>query len=347
MRKLAALLCMLFPLAFYANATVYPQKHKIKYAAQQQKTKLKQHHFLQQMHSELEHDLLKRIATKEKKSLAIKPKIIVTKEKKSLPPKQKIVAKTNVTFIPFVPYIKNGARKIFTVVIDPGHGGKDSGAQGALGTLEKDVVLSIAKRLAKEINLHPHMRAVLTRQGDYYVPLRTRLDLARKEGADLFLAIHADAYFERNATGASVYALSQHGATTEAGRWLAQQEKYPELDNVEFKALKDRSRVLRSVLIDLAQSATIRDSLRLGNALLDALDRIGRLHYPHVEQAPLVVLKSPDIPSILVETAFITNPQEELKLKNMVYQQRVAEALMHGLHSYVEKFDPQKLQKSS
>ena len=242
--------------------------------------------------------------------------------------------------------VPNRARKRrpFIIIIDPGHGGKDVGAIGKNGTFEKNIVLFIARKLAREINLQPHFRAILTRQGDYYIPLRERLRLARSGRADLFIAIHADAYFNNRALGASVYALSQRGATTEAARWLAQQEKYPELDQVAFDQLKDHSHVLRSVLIDLAQTATIRDSLRLGNALLDQLDQVGSLHYSHVEQAPFVVLKSPDIPSVLIETGFITNPYEEKRLRTLVYQQQLALAIWRGIYSYVSKYESQFLQ---
>lgn len=228
--------------------------------------------------------------------------------------------------------------RLFTIVIDAGHGGKDSGAMGLSGAAEKDVVLAIAKRLANEINKQPNMHALLTRTGDYFVPLRARLKLARKDNADLFVAIHADAYFDNNANGVSVYALSKRGATTEAARWLAQRENYAELDEVELNALQDRSPQLRSVLIDLAQTTTIRDSLRLGNKILDALDDISLLRYKHVQQAPFVVLKSPDIPSILVETGFISNPREEKRLTDVRYQEKLAKALCQGITLYVKTY---------
>lgn len=224
--------------------------------------------------------------------------------------------------------------EVFTVIVDAGHGGKDSGALGPNGIKEKNVVLSIAKKLAEQINQQPGMRAVLTRRGDYFVPLRGRLSLARRGEGDLFVAIHADSYFNTSATGASVYALSQHGATSEAARWLAQKDNYVELGGVELNSLQDRSPLLRSVLIDLAQTATIRDSLRLGNDMLDALDAISTLHYKHVEQAPFMVLKSPDIPSVLVETGFISNPKEEKRLTDPAYQQKIAEALLLGIVQY-------------
>lgn len=226
----------------------------------------------------------------------------------------------------------------FTIVIDAGHGGKDPGALGARGTKEKDVVLNIAKKLANTINERPNMRAILTRNGDYFVPLRGRLKLARKGKADLFVAIHADAYFDNDATGASVFALSQHGASNEAARWLAQRDNYSELGGVELDTLQDRDPILRSVLVDLAQTATIQDSIYLGNRVLDALDEMTSLHYSHVERAPFVVLKSPDIPSILVETGFLTNPKEEKRLVDARYQEKLARALCRGIDQYVQKY---------
>jgi len=225
-------------------------------------------------------------------------------------------------------------QRLFTVAIDPGHGGRDVGAKGASGTYEKTLVLAIAKRLVKIINQSNKMRAVLTRDGDYFVSLRGRLKRARKVDADLFIAIHADAYFEKQARGASVYALSNGAATSEAARWLAQKDNYSELGEVELNALQDRSQLLRSVLIDLAQTATIQNSLRLGNSVLNALDDISVLHYKHVEQAPFMVLRSPDIPSILIETGFISNPYEERRLADPLYQEKLAQAIYQGLSTF-------------
>lgn len=222
----------------------------------------------------------------------------------------------------------------FVVVIDPGHGGRDPGARGRRGALEKEVVLAISERLAAKINRTPGMKAILTRNGDYFVPLRQRLKLARKGSADLFIAIHADAFFNNNARGVSVFALSQRAASNEAARWLVQREHYPELDDLSLNNLSDRSEMLRSVLIDLAQTATIRDSIKLGNKVLDAMDDFSTLHHKKVEQAPFVVLKSPDIPSILVETGFITNPEEERHLRHPAYQDKLATAIWQGLRAY-------------
>lgn len=223
------------------------------------------------------------------------------------------------------------------VVIDAGHGGKDPGTVGTMGTREKDVVLAIALRLANLINRQVNMRAVLTRNGDYFVPLRDRIRLARKDKADLFIAIHADSYFNNHSSGVSVFALSQHGATSEAARWLAKRENYSELGGVDLGELGDKSYLLRSVLIDLAQTATITDSLHLGSSLLDSLSSVAKLHYPRVEQAPFVVLKSPDIPSVLIETGFLSNPREEIKLQNKKYQDEVAQALFNGIYRYLKK----------
>ncbi len=234
--------------------------------------------------------------------------------------------------------VKPDKKKLFTVVIDAGHGGKDTGAVGEHGTHEKAIVLTIAKKIAAKLAKEPGLRVVMTRKRDHYVPLRGRLNQARRVNADLFIAVHADAYFNDDVRGASVYALSQHGATNEASRWLAKQEKYPELDGIELDRLADTSRMVRSVLIDLAQTATIRDSLRLGNKVLNALDRVSSLHYRHVEQAPFVVLKSPDIPSILIETGFISNPHEEMQLRDAAYQDKLADAVCNGINAYIKKY---------
>jgi N-acetylmuramoyl-L-alanine amidase len=230
--------------------------------------------------------------------------------------------------------IKQKKHPVFTVVLDAGHGGKDSGAKGKSGILEKQVVLAVAKRLRTYLNQLPGMRVILTREKDYFIPLRTRLNIARRARADLFIAIHADGYFDRRARGVSVYALSTHGATSEAARWLAKKDNYAELGGIELSDLQDDSVMLRSVLIDLAQTATIQDSLRLGNQTLAALKKITRLHQKQVEQARFVVLKSPDIPSILVEVGFISHPEEEKRLASAIYQDKLAKALAAGIQQY-------------
>jgi N-acetylmuramoyl-L-alanine amidase len=218
------------------------------------------------------------------------------------------------------------------IVIDPGHGGKDPGAKGSHGTQEKEVVLAIAKRLQAHINKQPGFRAVLTRTGDYYIGLRTRLDIARKYQGDMFIAIHADAHEHLTACGVGVYALSQRGATSEAARWLAQRENASEF--VGGLDLADKDQVLRSVLIDLSQTQSITASLQMGSALLHHLGKFADLHHPRVEQAAFVVLKSPDIPSLLIETGFISNFQEERRLRSPQYQDRIAQALLLGIKNY-------------
>ena len=225
----------------------------------------------------------------------------------------------------------------FVVMIDPGHGGKDTGAIGPDGVTEKKVVLSVAKKLAALINQQPHMRAVLTRNNDHYVTLHNRLVMARLNKADIFLSIHADSYFNDKASGASVYALSKNGATSIAARWLANAKNYSQLEGVPLSALEDQSVALRSVLIDLAKTSTEKDSLQLGNGLLKSLDHIVALHDPRVEQAPFMVLKSPDIPSVLVETGFISNTEDESHLRDPVYQHRIAQALLKGVCAYQKK----------
>lgn len=227
--------------------------------------------------------------------------------------------------------------KTITVVIDAGHGGQDPGARGARGHLEKDIVLAIAKRLTTQLLSSGKVRVVLTRHLDHYVPLRERLTLARKSKADLFVAIHADGYFNRQARGASIYALSERGATSEAARWLSERENYSELGGVELNALQDKSPQLRKVLIDLAQQATIKSSVELGESILHTLDDVAALHHARVEQAPFLVLKSPDIASVLVETGFISNPAEEMLLVNPFYQNRIADALAKGILQYADK----------
>ncbi|HSW69800.1 MAG TPA: N-acetylmuramoyl-L-alanine amidase [Gammaproteobacteria bacterium] len=223
------------------------------------------------------------------------------------------------------------------IVIDAGHGGHDPGAVGSQGTTEKSVTLAISKRLAYLINQQSNMRAVLTRNGDYYVGLRDRLKIARKGNADFFVALHADSYFDKQARGASVYALSQHGATSEAARWLARRDNYSELGGVDLRELNDQSYLLRSVLIDLAQTATITDSLHMGKIMLSNLRNVNKLHYSRVEQAPFMVLKSPDIPSILVEMGFISNSEEEQHLRDENYQNKMAYALFNSIRMYLQK----------
>lgn len=226
------------------------------------------------------------------------------------------------------------------VVLDPGHGGKDPGAIGARRNAEKRVVLAIAYKLKQLIDREPGMRALLTRSGDHYVGLRERLNIARRSNADIFVSIHADAFINRHSNGASVFALSQTGATSEAARWLAEKENYSELGGVDLSVLDDKSGLVRTVLLDLSQTATINSSLYMGSRVLQQMDRITNLHNSKVEQARFVVLKSPDIPSVLIETGFITNPYEEMNLVNPRYQARLSQAIFQGIKRYFWDFPP-------
>ena len=227
---------------------------------------------------------------------------------------------------------------MITIVIDPGHGGEDPGALGRSGTQEKDVTLAIARKLKERINREPNMRAVLTRDGDYFIPLQTRVEKARRVNADLFVSVHADAFIKPHARGSSVFALSERGATSVAARWLAKREN--EADLIGGVNLDVKDRYLKQTLLDLSQTATINDSLKLGKAVLSELGEINTLHKAQVEQAGFAVLKAPDIPSILVETAFISNPEEESRLKSESYQAKMADALLQGIKRYFAKNPP-------
>jgi N-acetylmuramoyl-L-alanine amidase len=240
------------------------------------------------------------------------------------------------------PFLK-GKRKI-VVVIDPGHGGKDPGAHGFYHHLEKDVVLAISKHLQQKINNTPGMTAVLTRDGDYFIDLRRRLDISRRYHPDIFVAIHADAFSNSHSHGASVFALSSRGATSEAARWLAEKENYSELGGVNLRDLDDKNGMVRTVLMDLSQTATIQASINMGQHVLDQIGHMTSLHNHHVEQAGFVVLKSPDTPSILVETGFISNPYEERNLSSPVYQDKLAQAIFNGLHQYFREYPPRGTQ---
>ena len=224
------------------------------------------------------------------------------------------------------------------VAIDAGHGGEDPGAKGRHGTYEKDVTLAIARRLKDRIDREPNMRAVLIRDGDYFIPLQQRVAKARQVNADLFVSIHADAFVLPHARGSSVFALSEGGATSAAARWLAKREN--EADLIGGVNLDVSDPYLKQTLLDLSQTATINDSLKLGRAVLDELGEINTLHKRHVEQAGFAVLKAPDIPSILVETAFISNPDEERKLKSDRYQDQMADAVLSGIRRYLAKNPP-------
>lgn len=222
--------------------------------------------------------------------------------------------------------------RLITIALDPGHGGEDPGAIGHGGSREKDVVLSIAKRLKARIEQLPNMRVMLTRDADYFVPLHVRVQKARKVQADLFVSIHADAFVQPTARGSSVFALSEKGASSAAARWLASKENAADL--IGGVNIRGHDPQLASVLLDLSTTAQISDSLKLGRAVLTEIGGINALHKGAVEQAGFAVLKAPDIPSILIETAFISNPQEEARLTDDAYQNRMADAVLKGIRKY-------------
>lgn len=224
------------------------------------------------------------------------------------------------------------------IAIDAGHGGDDPGALGPLGTREKDVTLRIARLLAERIRAEPAMKAYLVRDGDHFIPLRTRMTKARAKQADLFVSIHADAAENPNATGGSVFTLSERGATSVAARWLADKENAADL--IGGVSLDDKNKVLASVLLDLAQNATSDASYDAGKAVLQQLQQLGAVHQNQVQYAGFAVLKSPDVPSILVETAFISNVGEERKLRSPQYQKRLAETIYAGIRRYFERNPP-------
>jgi len=230
-----------------------------------------------------------------------------------------------------------GSSRDIIVVIDPGHGGEDSGTVGHNGTREKDVTLAVAKALQNIINKTKGFRAVLTRNSDYFISLRKRLGIAHSRKADMFVSIHADAYKNTEVHGVSIFALSQRGATSEAARWLAEKENESELG----QAISDKNTLLRSVLIDLAQTATISASLEIGGIMLQSLADITSLHLKYVEQAGFVVLKSPDIPSLLVEVGFLSHRDEEFKLRSAAHQKEIAAKLAIGIESYFVRRPPQ------
>ena len=231
-----------------------------------------------------------------------------------------------------IPVINKEDERLITIVIDAGHGGEDPGARGASGSQEKDITLKVAKKLKEKLDAEPNMRGMLTREGDYFIPLGARVIKARKFKADLFISIHADAFTNPAARGSSVFALSEKGATSASARYLAKKEN--ESDLIGGVSLGGRDPVLAKTLLDLSQTATINDSLKLGKAVLSHIGEINKLHKNHVEQAGFAVLKSPDVPSILVETAFISNPEEERKLIDDVYQDKLVTSILSGIKKY-------------
>ncbi len=241
---------------------------------------------------------------------------------------------------PTVTENSNGKRDI-VVVIDAGHGGEDPGAIGPRGTREKDVVLKMAKTLEQLVESKPGYTAKLTRNGDYYIDLRSRTLLARKHNADLFVSVHADAFRTPQPRGASVFALSQRGATSETARWLAKSENRSDLiGGAGGVSLDGRDEMLAGVLLDLSMTASINSSLGVGDSILDRLGNVAKLHKKGVEQAAFVVLKSPDIPSILVEAGFISNPKEEQNLASSWYREKISRAVFEGIDDYFQKTPP-------
>ncbi|QXL85676.1 N-acetylmuramoyl-L-alanine amidase [Comamonas sp. NLF-1-9] len=243
---------------------------------------------------------------------------------------------------PAAPALVRGTDRIIIVALDPGHGGEDPGAIGPGGTREKDVVLKVAHLLRERINAttiggNP-MRAYMTRDADFFVPLATRVAKARRVQADLFVSIHADAFTSPAARGASVFALSESGASSSAARWLANKENQADLIGGVNVGVQDRQ--VQRALLDMSTTAQINDSLKLGGVLLGEIGAMAKLHKPRVEQAGFAVLKAPDIPSVLVETAFISNPEEEARLRSSAYQERLADALMRGIRRYFAKNPP-------
>jgi len=241
------------------------------------------------------------------------------------------------TRLPEKPKFKTSGR-IITIAIDPGHGGEDPGARGASGSHEKDITLAVSKKLKEQIDAEPNMQAILTRDADFFIPLHGRVVKARNMQADLFVSIHADAFIRPDARGSSVFALSERGATSASARYLAKKEN--ESDLIGGVSLDDKDPNLARTLLDLSQTATISDSLKLGKAVLGHISEINKLHKGSVEQAGFAVLKSPDIPSILVETAFISNPEEERKLNDEEYQLKLAKSILAGIKKYFASNPP-------
>lgn len=265
---------------------------------------------------------------------------IVTKPEPKPKPIAKVIATKPIAIktpakLPKPVVIKPAPKRNIIIAIDAGHGGKDGGATGRNGTKEKTVVLAIAKRLAKLVNSEFGMRAYLVRSNDTFISLRKRIALARRQKADMFISIHADSFRNIKAKGASVYVLSQRGASSEAAQLLADKENAADL--VGGVSLEDKDDLLASVLLDLSQTASLEASIEIANAVLSGLKRVGRIHKKQVESASFIVLKSPDIPSVLIETAFISNPEEERKLNYASHQNKLARAIMSGIRHYFQR----------
>jgi N-acetylmuramoyl-L-alanine amidase len=260
------------------------------------------------------------------------PSIAVAITEVSKPKNKDIIAHPNTPDLPTKKPVSSLRTRTVVIAIDAGHGGEDPGAHGGAGTHEKDVTLAIARKVKELIDDTPNMRAVLIRDGDYFIPLGGRVVKARQANADLFVSIHADAFIKPSARGSSVFALSEHGATSTAARWLAKKEN--EADLIGGVNLDVKDPYLARTLLDLSQTATISDSMKLAKYVLGELGSINELHRGQVEQAGFAVLKSPDIPSILVETAFISNPDEERRLNDTQYQEKMARAVLGGITRY-------------
>lgn len=265
-------------------------------------------------------------------SIAVEPEVPTTTTLPATVPAEPVVEIPPTAAPAEIPVINKEDERLITIVIDAGHGGEDPGARGASGSREKDITLKIAKKLKEKLDTEPNMRGMLTRDGDYFIPLGTRVVKARKFKADLFISIHADAFTNPAARGSSVFALSEKGATSASARYLAKKEN--ESDLIGGVSLGGRDPMLAKTLLDLSQAATINDSLKLGKAVLSHIGEINKLHKNHVEQAGFAVLKSPDVPSILVETAFISNPEEERKLIDDAYQDKLVASILSGIKKY-------------
>jgi N-acetylmuramoyl-L-alanine amidase len=266
------------------------------------------------------------------------PNPSVMKPSSSVPNQTHSSPISQVPTVPIVSLASQTGRRDLIIAVDAGHGGIDPGAIGKNGTKEKTVVLAIARELATLIDKQPGMRAVLVRNGNYYLKLRQRIDIAREHQADLFISIHADAYEDGAARGSSVYMLSRRGASSEAASWLAEKENAADL--VGGLSLNDKDDLLASVLLDLSQTGTLEASAHLAEAVLNSLKNIGKTHHKRVQQAAFMVLRSPDIPSILVETAFISNLEEEKKLNDPAYRSQLAQAILGGIRDYAKNHAP-------
>ncbi len=264
--------------------------------------------------------------------------VVIAQKSPQTPPQPPLPAASAAPTPTPPPLTKQQLDRLIVIALDPGHGGEDPGAVGPSGLKEKDVVLAIGLKLRDRLDKHPNIRVMMTRDADFFVPLHERVRKARRVQADLFVSLHADAFFTPQARGASVFALSDGAASSAAARWMADRENAADLIGGVNTKVKDAS-VLRT-LLDLSTTAQIKDSLKLGGEVLGQISRVGKLHKPRVEQAGFAVLKAPDIPSILVETAFISNPEEEAKLSSEAYQTQLVEAIATGISRYFAKNPP-------